>query len=421
MRINLIGILILTIFINAYFHNVYALTYEEIQSQLNDLNNKVKVFEIKRDELTREILNKRNEAQSLKNNIDFTNYQIEKLQNDINILDLNISRKGLEIEEKQLNVEDTSRKIAEVKFQIGNILNASQAINKSLIYIIFSSINISDFSSKMDLLKNINDTLIFNVNSLKDLRNQNLINKTALESDRTELLNLKSEKENKKFALGLQKDSQNLVYLETKGQEMAYQTKLIGIEQERIKIMNQILALEEESKRLRNFKYYLSGGLIPSQGTKIFKWPVVGAILTQGYGITEFSRRGYYGGKIHNGIDIASDLSSQVFAAAQGKVIGKNSSQCPNFRDYGCQGGWGNWVAIEHHGKIVTLYAHMIKMSFVNIGDDVDVNTIIGYQGASGNVTGSHLHFSVYTEFYITEKGWPGYNPEGTVNPLWYL
>ncbi len=399
----------------------FGLTLEEIQNKIGELNQKLQGYEVRRKELSEKILEKKYQAKNLQNEIEYLNYNINKLENDIEILELNIEQKALEIERKNIFIEDTAKKIKNTTFLIEKILNQLNDFKKPLIYFIFSSISLSEFTNKIDQFTKINSALILNARYLKSLKDNLRSEKLALETAKYELSNFKSEKESKKFALSLQKQQQAIILQQTKGEEKRYQSLLSEVEKERIKIMNEIVRYEEETKRLRNFKFYSVTNIRPPQGTKLFRYPIDGAVLTQRYGSTEFSRKGYYGGAIHNGIDIAGDFGTKVYAAAEGKVIGKNSTACPNFKDYGCQGGWGNWVAIEHANKMVTLYAHLMQPSSLEIGSMVTVDSVVGYQGSSGNSTAPHLHFSVYTEFYITDKRWPGYNPEGTVNPLWYL
>ena len=142
--------------------------------------------------------------------------------------------------------------------------------------------------------------------------------------------------------------------------------------------------------------------------------------------MTKYASRGAYGGKIHNGIDMTSGIASPIKAAAGGKVVAKGLESCQNYVRPSCNGYWGNWIAIQHPGGLVTLYSHLSKIPSKSIGESVEVGEVIGYEGASGNVTGPHLHFSVFTEFFTYKDPKTGelrisYNAEKTLNPLDYL
>ena len=85
----------------------------------------------------------------------------------------------------------------------------------------------------------------------------------------------------------------------------------------------------------------------------------------------------------HTGIDIANAYNTQINSATDGKVI---KAELNNFY-------YGNNVEIENDG-VVFKYAHMNKI-LVNEGDNVKQNQVIGLMGATGQATGSHLHFEI--------------------------
>lgn len=97
---------------------------------------------------------------------------------------------------------------------------------------------------------------------------------------------------------------------------------------------------------------------------------------------------GYKSQGIHgyNAVDIASKPGATVVAAASGKVIVSKGS--------GWNGGYGNYVVIEHSNGVQTLYAHMQSVS-VKSGQWVGQGDVIGSVGNTGKSTGPHLHFEV--------------------------
>jgi len=85
----------------------------------------------------------------------------------------------------------------------------------------------------------------------------------------------------------------------------------------------------------------------------------------------------------HRGVDYAAPRGTAIKAAGDGKVI---------FR--GVKSGYGNAVILQHGGNITTLYAHMSKFaSGARSGSRVRQGQTIGYVGATGLVTGVHLHY----------------------------
>jgi murein DD-endopeptidase MepM/ murein hydrolase activator NlpD len=103
-------------------------------------------------------------------------------------------------------------------------------------------------------------------------------------------------------------------------------------------------------------------------------WPVHGPVTS------EYGPR--WGG-FHPGIDIAAAFGTPIHAAKDGVVIFA-----------GWNGGYGNFVLIDHGGGLVTGYAHQSQIA-VTQGQTVGQGQVIGYEGSTGDSTGPHVHFEV--------------------------
>lgn len=85
-------------------------------------------------------------------------------------------------------------------------------------------------------------------------------------------------------------------------------------------------------------------------------------------------------GRMHSGIDMASGMGKNIYAARSGRVVSAKYHS-----------SWGNHVVMQHDiGK--TNYAHMSRM-IARPGQQVHAGTVIGKEGSTGNSTGPHLHF----------------------------
>ena len=89
--------------------------------------------------------------------------------------------------------------------------------------------------------------------------------------------------------------------------------------------------------------------------------------------------------KNHNGMDIAANSGTAVYAADGGRVV---------LAEW--YGGYGNCIMIEHGNGYKTLYGHLSYIGVKN-GQYVNQGDTIGQVGSTGNSTGPHLHFEVYS------------------------
>lgn len=106
-----------------------------------------------------------------------------------------------------------------------------------------------------------------------------------------------------------------------------------------------------------------------------YTYPVSG-IITQGL-------HGY------NGIDIGAPQGTPIYAAAAGTVIVARDNG-------GWNGGYGNYVVIQHSNGTQTLYAHATTGTVrVSVGDHISQGQQIASVGRTGEATGMHLHFEV--------------------------
>ena len=102
----------------------------------------------------------------------------------------------------------------------------------------------------------------------------------------------------------------------------------------------------------------------------------------------------------HEGFDIGNSKGTPIYAIGPGVVT--------KIYDEGNNKG-GNAVITSHEdGQLTSYYAHLDSVD-VNIGDEVDQNTMVGTMGTSGNARGvSHLHW------HMRMNGTP-VDPEGII------
>jgi murein DD-endopeptidase MepM/ murein hydrolase activator NlpD len=166
---------------------------------------------------------------------------------------------------------------------------------------------------------------------------------------------------------------------------------------EKARVKKQYLALKAEQTRLAALERRSSGsrGFTGTPSGSLI-WPIPGASIVGGVGWRVHPVYGYK--SCHTGEDIRGTFGTPILAAADGKVILVANS-----------GAYGLHTVISHGGGISTMSAHQ-SATAVHVGEIVRQGQVIGYVGASGWVTGPHLHWEVHVNGVPYDPmGWFGF------------
>jgi murein DD-endopeptidase MepM/ murein hydrolase activator NlpD len=85
----------------------------------------------------------------------------------------------------------------------------------------------------------------------------------------------------------------------------------------------------------------------------------------------------------HTGLDFAASTGTPVRAVHSGTIL-----------EAGYSGAYGNRIKLELDDGTVIYYCHLSSFASSS-GEEVGTGEVIGYVGATGNVTGPHLHLEV--------------------------
>ncbi|MBT2385633.1 M23 family metallopeptidase [Streptomyces sp. ISL-11] len=123
--------------------------------------------------------------------------------------------------------------------------------------------------------------------------------------------------------------------------------------------------------------------------------PIDGSYVSTSYKASS----GLWSSGSHTGVDFHAESGTSVHAVGAGTVV-----------EAGWGGAYGNNVVIQHNDGTYTQYGHLSSIG-VTAGQTVTAGQEIGISGATGNVTGPHLHFEARTG--------PSYGSD--IDPVEYL
>ena len=101
---------------------------------------------------------------------------------------------------------------------------------------------------------------------------------------------------------------------------------------------------------------------------------------------SNFGTRSFYNGQRrspHAGVDFAAQPGTPVRASNYGHVVIASAMYFT-----------GNTIVIDYGEQLFSIFAHLSELN-AKPGDRVEPSTIVGRVGATGRVTGPHLHWSV--------------------------
>lgn len=248
--------------------------------------------------------------------------------------------------------------------------------------LIFSSSETLSFLNQENWTTQTGDKINELLASIRDLRESLISERASLEDKKKEADDLNVKLSAQGDYLDSTKTTKAQLLAKTQAEATKYNNLVDDLQQQRDEIENEINSLESgklDELNLSDMPSFKHGRL---------EYPLEKHILTQGYGKTSFAKSsGFYKGTFHNGLDFGTPIGTSVLAAADGKVvaIGNNGKYA-----------YGRYIAIDHGNGIITMYGHLSAYK-VSRGDTVKEGDTIGKAGNTGNSTGPHVHFSVFS------------------------
>ena len=362
------------------------------QSEINDLKSQKAALSEQSasyEATISSLKNKKNAQVELKTALDsklaLTNQQIMNLEEQIKLHDALIERKTQEVGEAQVTADEQLEKYKK------RVRAMEESGRYNYVEVLFGANSIGEFLSLIDDIgdimksdKELEDSYKESVVNLKEAKAEYEEVQTELKQNKVECAQLKDQlqvdiTQAAAVITSLQSDiNENASVLsELDSQESALQSQI----QAKVNQLNEQKKAEEEANRNNN-NGGSSGG--STTGTGNLVWPSYCTYISSRQGPRVHPITGEY--KNHGGTDIAASYGSAIYAADSGRVVSSSD---------GWNGGWGNYVMIDHGNGMQTLYAHMSSRA-VSVGQTVSRGQTIGYVGSTGMSTGPHLHFEMY-------------------------
>lgn len=374
-------------------HHVFAQSVDELQSQIDAKNAQLKEIDKQiaaYEASLKEVGAQKNTLQKAINELEL---ERKKLEADISYTQNKISATNLEINQLSMQMDDTQGRIDTEENAVTRILQTIYMTDgQSDLEVLLQNKNISDLWNAFDALAQVRSSIADKVRSLSSLKSDLDAKKNTSTQKRDQLLDLKSQYSDQQSILVDNASKKTELLSQTKNQESKYQQMLADQKAARDKLQAEVQDIESQ------LQYILDPSTIPSKGSAVFRWPLDKVIITQYFGYTKFALSGAYNGSKHNGIDLGTPVGTPVHAPLTGTVRATgNTDLVP-----GCY-SWGKWILLDHANGLSSLFAHLSQIS-VTPGQSVNTGDIIGYSGATGYVTGPHLHYTVYVRDAVQVK-----------------
>lgn len=319
----------------------------DVQGELNAGKKESKSLAAQIESLERQIKTKEAELDEIQNNIEATRAQIAAAQEEL-----------AQVQQEMTEQNDNMNERLRAMYKNGNT---------GMIEVLLGSSDLSSLVTNIDMVSRIYD------NDAEVLQ--------TMQATYDKIEGQKKQLESMTEQLKAQEEAAKAKQSEMEADQKVISGKKSEIDKDNKELAAMLDELQAEADALtREIQSLQSTGTTYEGG--VMAWPAPGHTRVT----SEFGNRLHPTLKVnrfHAGMDIGAPSGSKVVAANNGTVIKATYS-----------GSYGNMVMIDHGGGIVTLYAHNTKL-LVKTGDKVTRGQQIAVSGATGRVTGPHVHFEV--------------------------
>jgi len=418
-------------YVNNYsVHDVHAKTVEDLEDEIAANNAEIEALEEEMNEIDDDIANAEYEQSLLQDKIDVQTENLNAINTKIDDINVKINETEEKISGLEIDIENKQKDVNIGLDQFKERLLAMYVSgNDSLASALVGATDFYDMLSRMELISQVakhDDELVtslqFQLEQLEEAQTLLAIENENLNSELEEQQKYQAEFETAIAELNADYQASEQFAAELEAERSAKQADIdqyeadsaaksaeidkiyeIARQQAAAKQEEEAAAAEEEDD-----DYYYeeddsyssdtsgNGTSDTSTGSGTYNgsllWPVPGHYVISSY-------YGSRWGSFHQGIDIADgNTNGAGVAASAGGTVTSVVTGCPH--DYGknsscgCNGGYGNYLMIDHGNGVATFYAHLGSV-YVSYGQSVSAGEIVGTVGSTGWSTGPHLHYEV--------------------------
>ncbi len=373
-------IIVATLFLPIFFTG--AQTATELKSKIDQKEAEIEKLEA--------------EIRSYQGQLNTLGQQKNSLSKSISELDLTRKKLNADISITQRKVDQTNLKIealgGEISTKQGSINTATEAIaldlkrtneleETTLVESLLSGEDFTTVWTDIDNMMSVREKIRENIRELREVKVELEDTRTDTIAAKNELTRLRSKLADQKKIVDQNTKEKNTLLAQTKNSEANYQKLVASQTAKKIALENELRSYESQ------LKFILDPKSLP--GGRVLSWPLDAIFVTQLFGKTADSGRLYASGS-HSGVDFRASVGTPVKSMADGTILGVGDT------DLTCAGAsFGKWVLVGHGNGLSATYAHLSLIKTAK-GQKVSRGETIAYSGATGRVTGPHLHVTVY-------------------------
>ncbi|MEK9182827.1 MAG: peptidoglycan DD-metalloendopeptidase family protein [Patescibacteria group bacterium] len=398
LGVLLMGVLVLPSFFT------YAETAQELQNKINQKDSDIARLEKEIASYQVELNNLEKQKDTLSGAIKELDLTKKKLNTDITITQTKIDRTNLKIQSLNDDIGNKEDSISNNKNSISlGIKQTNEFEQDIIIETILSENAFTVIWNDIDNMITVREKIREKIVELQQVKGE-------LEDTRKETINAKNELTALKSKLSDQQkiviqntNEKNKLLKQTRNNEANYQKLL----------KDRIAQRDAFEKELRDYEaqlqYILDPSKLPNAG--VLSWPLEQIYVTQLFGKTVDAKRLYASGT-HNGVDFRASVGTPVMAMSDGGVLGIGDT------DLTCAGAsFGKYVFIEYNNGLSSTFGHL-SLIRVREGENVKRGQVVAYSGATGHVTGPHLHVSLYASEAVKMASKPSSACDGRIYRL---